>query len=102
MGEKGYQKVSKYPEARFDLSLLAGKSTSNEVIIKAAKSASDLIIKFELFDYYEGKGISEGKKSVAYHVVLQSFDHTLTEEEVKGAREAILKELGKIKVSLRA
>jgi phenylalanyl-tRNA synthetase beta chain len=100
-GEIIYKTVSKYPEARFDLSLLADKETLAETIEKTAKAASEFVKKFDLFDYYEGKGISEDKKSLTYHVVLQAKDHTLSDEEIKGVREKIIKELKNINVLLR-
>jgi len=36
-----------------------------------------------LFDVYEGKGLPEGKKSLAISVVLQPQDATLTDAEIE-------------------
>jgi len=99
--EGAYKPVSKYPEARFDLSLLAPKEILADQIQQTIMGAADLVKSAELFDYYEGKGIGENQKSLAYHIVLQSFDYTLSEEEIKKAREAILNELKKLGVTLR-
>ena len=44
----------------------------------------------KLFDVYKGKGIPEGKKSVAYSMSLRAADRTLTDEECdKAMKKAI-------------
>ena len=35
----------------------------------------------ELFDVFRGESLGEGKKSLAYHVVLQSANKTLTDKD---------------------
>jgi phenylalanyl-tRNA synthetase beta chain len=52
-------------------------------MIKAAKSAERALIeRVDVFDLYEGKGIPEGKKSLAIAVRLQPKDRTLTDAEI--------------------
>ena len=46
-----------------------------------------------LFDVYRGKGIPEGKKSMAYSYTLRAEDRTLTDEDISGAMEALVKAL---------
>ena len=43
-----------------------------------------------LFDIYRGKGIDEGKKSVAFNLVLRSDDRSLTSEEADEDVKSIL------------
>ena len=38
-----------------------------------------------LFDVYRGKGVDEGKKSLAFRIILQAADRTLVDEEVEQA-----------------
>ena len=53
-------------------------------MIKAAKGAErDLIERVDIFDLYEGKGVPEGKKSLAISVRLQPKDKTLTDAEIE-------------------
>ena len=55
-----------------------------------------------LFDLYQGKGIAEGFRSLAYSLAFQSHDRTLTDEEVDASVDRILKELKKrLRVKLR-
>ena len=41
-----------------------------------------LLINTDLFDVYEGDNIQEGKKSLAFHLIFQSRERTLSDKEV--------------------
>ena len=64
------------------------------------KGAKGLLKDVTLFDIYRGKGIPEGKKSVAFSLVLRADDRSLTAEEadqdVKSILETLEKELGAV------
>ena len=47
-----------------------------------------------VFDVYRGKGIDEGKKSVAFRLTFRLPDKTLSDEEVDHAVAKVLKKLG--------
>ena len=49
-------------------------------IIKA--NGGKLLLDSKVFDLYEGKGIPEGKRSLAFKIRLGANDHTLTDEEI--------------------
>ena len=51
---------------------------------------------------YRGKGVEDGKKSMAYSVVLRAADHTLTDAEAESAVAAILKKLEAAGATLRS
>ena len=59
-----------------------------------------LLKEVTLFDIYQGKGIPEGKKSVAFNLVLRADDRSLTgeeaDEDVKSILETLEKELGAV------
>jgi phenylalanyl-tRNA synthetase beta chain len=46
-----------------------------------------------LFDVYHGEQVEEGKKSLAYNLVYQHPERTLTDEDVHELREHILERL---------
>lgn len=52
--------------------------------------ASALVKEVALFDVYRGKGVEEGKKSLAFRVVLQDDARTLTDEDVEPAIQKLL------------
>jgi phenylalanyl-tRNA synthetase beta chain len=59
--------------------------------IKAAKSAERALIeRVDVFDLYEGKGIPEGKKSLAIAVRMQPKDRTLTDAEIETIAQKIV------------
>ena len=64
------------------------------------RGAKGLLKEVALFDIYRGKGIPEGKKSVAFNLVLRSDERSLTAEEadedVKSILEALEKDLGAV------
>ena len=47
----------------------------------------------KLFDVFRGEKIGEGKKSVAFRVILRAPDRTLTVEEADKVSNKILKDL---------
>ena len=49
----------------------------------------------DLFDVYEGREIPEGEKNLAFRLVFQSYERTLTDKEVNGYMEKIVKEIEK-------
>jgi phenylalanyl-tRNA synthetase beta chain len=49
-----------------------------------------LIRSIELFDIYQGKNITPGKKSLAFRIVYQAIDRTLTDDEVNKIHREIL------------
>ena len=53
---------------------------TNQKILDIIKGFS-LISEVKLFDVYSGKQVAEGKKSLAYRLVYQSPDKTLTDED---------------------
>ncbi|PZP56149.1 MAG: hypothetical protein DI586_04720, partial [Micavibrio aeruginosavorus] len=50
----------------------------------------DLISDVSVFDIYTGKGVEDGKKSVAVAVTLQPKDRTLTDSEIEGLSKKIV------------
>ncbi len=87
-----FQPLSRYPAARRDLALLAPADVP-AARIEAIISQSRLVSRVELFDLYTGGNVSEGFKSLAFHVYFQSRQETLTADQVNRALEGILRNL---------
>jgi len=43
-----------------------------------------------LFDLYQGSSLPEGRKSLAFRVVMQDTERTLTDAEADAARDALV------------
>jgi phenylalanyl-tRNA synthetase beta chain len=54
-----------------------------------------LIKEIKLFDVYQGDELGQGKKNLAFHVIYQSPDRTLTAEEAEKEQEKLTKTLEK-------
>ena len=64
------------------------------------KGARGLLKQVSLFDIYRGKSVGEGKKSVAFNLVLRADDRSLTgeeaDEDVKSILETLEKDCGAV------
>lgn len=90
--------ISRNPAVRRDIALLIDKSVPFERIDAALSSAiGDVLERRWLFDVYEGKGIPDGKHSLAIALQLRKHGTNFTDEEANQVREkavAALAELG--------
>lgn len=84
-----YRPIPQFPASKRDISFLVPERTSYEKILSAITEADQLIIGAELFDVYSGKNVEAGKKSLAFHIVYQSGERTLTSEEVEAAHNRL-------------
>jgi phenylalanyl-tRNA synthetase beta chain len=94
---KHYAPFSEFPSVRKDISLLADASKGVGVTFEAVRAAAAKACegKFDLesvrlFDRYAGKGIAEGKVSLAYALSFRSMERTLTDKEVNEAFAAAI------------
>ena len=89
-----YRPVPRFPGSIRDLALVVDADVTHRSITDIIKGFS-LVSEVQLFDVYAGKQLPEGKKSLAYRLVYQSPDKTLTDETVNKVEEQILKRLTK-------
>ena len=83
--------VSKFQPVRRDLALVVAEDVNAAAIQSAMQAvAAEFVRELALFDVYRGKGVDEGKKSLAFRIVLQAADRTLVDEEVEQALAAML------------
>jgi len=89
-----YREIGKYPTVERDLAILLKEDINvneAEKIIKG--SGGDLLKGFHLFDVYRGKQVPGGYKSLAFSLIYQSLEKTLTDIEVNEVHERIQKDL---------
>ena len=93
-----YSPLAKYPSVKVDVACEAPielpASELHAAIDQAAKGAA---VDIELFDVFKGEALGEGKKSLAYHVTLQSANKTLTDKDAQkflGRLERVLEQRG--------
>jgi len=89
-----YQPPSRYPAVVRDLAVLVEPMTKVEEVLNVIETVGGkLVIDVDLFDIYEGEGIPENKKNLAFHIIYQSNERTLTSTEVNRLQEKIIKAL---------
>ena len=80
---KPYVPVSKFPETRRDLSFLVPINVTYQDILGSVQNLDkNLIQRLFIFDVYQGKGIPEGYRSLAFALIIQDFSKTLVDDEV--------------------
>jgi phenylalanyl-tRNA synthetase beta chain len=92
---------SAYPVAKEDLALVVDESLPAATVHAALVGASGLIESVRLFDVYVGDQVPEGKKSLAFALRLRAPDRTLTDADIKTARDAAVAAAAAIGASLR-
>jgi phenylalanyl-tRNA synthetase beta chain len=79
-----------------DFAFIVDRTVRAGDIVRAAQSADrKLISDVSVFDVYEGKGIEEGKKSIAIAVTIQPREKTLTDQEIDAVAAKIVAEVNK-------
>ncbi|MCF8177353.1 MAG: phenylalanine--tRNA ligase subunit beta [Sulfuritalea sp.] len=80
----GYTEVSRFPAVIRDLALVVPKSQTLAPLLAALQAASPANVRdVVLFDVYQGKGLPENEKSLAFRIVMQDTQRTLEEAEVE-------------------
>jgi phenylalanyl-tRNA synthetase beta chain len=70
-------------------------------LAETLRHASDLVESVELFDVYEGPGLPEEARSLAYGVRLSSAERTLSDAEITDARAALIAAASTLGAELR-
>ena len=96
-----YVPLPKFPAVTRDIAVVCGEAITVGALEDCIrKGAKGLLKDVTLFDIYRGKGVPEGKKSVAFSLVLRADDRSLTAEEadsdVKSILETLEKDLGAV------
>ncbi len=77
-----YVPLPKFPAVTRDIAVVCDESVTVGALEDGIRrGAKGLLKEVSLFDIYRGKGIPEGKKSVAFNLVLRADDRSLTSEE---------------------
>lgn len=94
--------VSRFPPARIDLALVLPYDLGVGRLAQAMRAAGPKVLRrVEAFDVYRGKPLGPDERSVAFHLVFQADDRTLTDKEVERARSRIVAAAEKLGARLR-
>ncbi|WP_421547406.1 phenylalanine--tRNA ligase subunit beta [Pseudomonas sp. QD4] len=89
-----FQELSRFPEVRRDLALVADKDVAASAVLDVIReNAGEWLTDLRLFDVYQGKGIDPHRKSLAVGLTWQHPSRTLNDDEVNSATQNILTSL---------
>ncbi len=81
-----YTEVSRFQPVIRDLAVVVDQQLALQDLLEGMKAAAKAPIQdLQLFDVYLGKGVPEGKKSLAFRIVMQDTQRTLLEAEIDSA-----------------
>ncbi len=91
-----YSEVGKFPPVRRDLAVVVDEKVTVQELLDTMKATGiSLLSDVALFDVYRGKGIAEGKKSLAFLVLMQDTQKTLTDVEADEVMAKLLDAIAK-------
>lgn len=97
-----YTEFSLLPAALRDLALVVDAGVAADdvrkqlaALTRTAAGNAFALEKVEAFDVYQGKGLPDGKKSLAFSLVFRASDRTLTDDEVNVVFQKVQDEIGR-------
>jgi phenylalanyl-tRNA synthetase beta chain len=88
--------LSAFQPVSRDFAFIVDRAIKAGDMVRAAQGVDKkLITDVTVFDVYEGKGIDDGKKSIAIAVTLQPREKTMTDEEIDAVGAKIVAEVTK-------
>ncbi len=95
--------ISRFPPVRRDLAVLVDEGVPVQTLLDAMQAEKALhVVELVLFDVYRGKGVEQGKKSLAFRVLLQDTQKTLTDLEIEPSIATLVGALQKNGAQLRS
>ena len=86
-----YQPLPKFPAVTRDIAVVCDEAVTVGALEESIRrGAKGLLKDVSLFDIYRGPGVTIGKKSVAFNLVLRADDRSLTGEEADEDVQSIL------------
>jgi phenylalanyl-tRNA synthetase beta chain len=90
-----YDDVITYPANRQDIAVAVGEDVEVAALVAAAHEAAGPELRdVRPFDVYRGEQVGDARKSVALHLVFQSAERTLSDDEISVLRDRIVSTLG--------
>jgi len=79
---EGYKALPRFPGIKVDVAVSVSESTpAADLLALIEQAGKKQVAEIELFDLYRGQSVGPGRKSLAFHVLLQSDKKTLTDKD---------------------
>ncbi|MBI4587565.1 MAG: phenylalanine--tRNA ligase subunit beta [Candidatus Rokubacteria bacterium] len=90
-----YRTLPRFPAVQRDIALVMPQELTVEEVEREIRARGGALLKsVMLFDVYTGKGVEAGMRSVAWSLIFQADDRTLTDAEVNALHAAIVEAVG--------
>jgi len=94
--ERKFIPLPKFPSVQRDFAFIVNEAQEVGEMLSALKTfGGEICRSVNIFDIYQGKGLSNGKKSYAFSLEFRSDDTTLTDEVVEKISRSIVSEMQK-------
>ena len=94
--------IAKFLPVRRDLAVVLDEGMTVQTVLDTMRQVSaPFVVEITLFDVYRGKGMEQGKKSLAFRVLLQDTHKTLTDIEIEPSITQLVTALQKMGAQLR-
>lgn len=95
LGLPHFEEPSNFPPVIRDLAVVVDAGQPAKALLDALEAEKPRFVReIRLFDLYQGKGVPEGRKSLAFRIVMQDTDRTLTDAEADLAITKMVELLG--------
>jgi phenylalanyl-tRNA synthetase beta chain len=89
-----YRPLARHPGIQRDLAVVVARDVPSAKVSRAIENIrADWLQQVVLFDVYEGAQVGHGRKSLAYGLLYQAPDRTLTDAEVNRAHAEVVERL---------
>ena len=93
-GRAKYRTLPKYPRVRRDVAFGMPAATEAGGMLDVIRNAAGgLLESVAVFDVYQGQNVPAGTKSIAFALELMSRDKTLTEAEIDGVMQRVVRDV---------
>ena len=98
-----YVPVSAFPAVYRDLAVVVGAAMPVQALLDQLWADAPSVLRdIALFDQYQGKGVTEGEKSLAFRFTLQDTEKTLEDQVVEAIMAKLLERLVAVGANLRS
>lgn len=91
-----YNDIPKYPSIARDIAFILDEGVvAGDVKAKIEECGAPLVKNVQIFDLYQGENLPKGKKSVAYSLLYQHPEKTLTDDDIETSYQEIIDTINK-------
>jgi phenylalanyl-tRNA synthetase beta chain len=95
-GVPRYRAIPRFPAVRRDIAMLVDAKLALADVLASVKTARlPLLADINCFDVYQGQGVDVDKKSLAFNMLLQHTEKTLTDSEIDSTVTDVINLLAK-------